>query len=85
MYRALHESAYDDLTDRSRENATELADRRDEKYRNMDSNLPETGGGRLIRSDQEQEEVVYTEEDNDGNFTLVSPEDEEATTKREGS
>ena len=33
-----------------------MRDRREDKYKRMDSLLPEEGGGRLVRSDKEQNE-----------------------------
>jgi len=82
MYKSIHESAYDDLTQRSSEDATEMADRRNQKYKQMDSNLPEVGGGRMIRSQEEQDEVVYVEEDEEGTIRIVDPrrlEDDESS------
>ena len=60
-YDALHETAYDDLELRSSADATEMADRREDKYKKMDSLLPEQEGGRLIRSKEEQEFEVDME------------------------
>ena len=55
-FNALHETSYEDLEYRSNDNATEMRDRREDKYKRMDSLLPEEGGGRLVRSDKEQNE-----------------------------
>lgn len=64
-YRSLSEQSYEwspegGIEGRSQENATEMAERRDEKYRKMDSHMPK--GAKLIRSQEEQDFELPTEE-----------------------
>jgi hypothetical protein len=84
-YRSLHESNYDNdgesVVGRSQDDATEMRDRRLEKYEGMDSTNPE--GAKLIRSQEEQDREFDVEEKVDpetGELTTVFKESDDDST-----
>jgi len=84
-FASLHESAYGNdgnmVVGRTTENATDLSDRRFDKYRRMDSTNPE--GAKLVRSQAEQDQVFETEEIVEDGETIIRQV--EPTTNSEGS
>lgn len=78
-FRALHESNYGNdgelVSGRSQDDATEMRDRRLDKYEKMDSTNPE--GAKLIRSQEEQDREYEAHEE-------VDPETGETITVFEG-
>lgn len=72
-FASLHESAYGNegnmVVGRTTENATDLSDRRTDKYEKMDSHNPV--GAKLIRSQAEQDQVFETEEIVEDGETII--------------
>lgn len=74
VFRSLHESQYGNeenfVAGRTHENATDLADRREDKYKKMDSHQPD--GAKLIRSKKDQDFAIETEDVvEEGNLVTV--------------